>query len=349
MEERFLAGLVLGLLAGLVNGVFFLPMRYTREWEWENTWIIFTILSTGVLPWLAALLAVPNLIGVLWESPFSYLLPGLIAGFVWGVAQVLYGLGLGMVGISIGAAVTACTATTAGTLGPMIVYARGKVSTDAVFYFLLAVALILAGIFLYGKSGVRKERETAGKTAGKEAGGQVVRGSFRTGLVICLSSGPLGTAFIYGSKSSSGLVENALQAGASSQTFAEFAALLVTFNAGMIPGIVYSIYKLNRNRTWGAFRNRRVLFWNFSLAVAMAVLWYGGLLLYNSSAVKLGRAMGPSVSFALFAGGTVFFGNLFGWLVGEWKGASANTIRGFLIGMSLIVVAILVIAFKVNV
>lgn len=345
MQEQFVWGIVLGLLAGLVNGVFLLPMRYTRVWAWENTWIVFTIVSTGILPWVAALMAVPNLTRVLWESSFTYLIPGLMAGSIWGIAQVMYGRGLGMVGIAIGSAVVACTSTLAGTLGPMLVYARGQVSTDAAVYFLGAVALILTGIYLYGKSGGQKERETEGKEKVK----QVVSGSFRTGLTICLITGALGTAFIYGSKSSAGLVENALAAGASSRLFAEFAALVVTFNAGMIPGVVYSIYKLSKNRTWGNFRTTSALAWNVFLAVAMAALWYGGILMYNSSGVKLGRALGPSISFALFAGGTVFFASLFGWIAGEWRGASAKTIRGFIIGMSFIVAAILVIAFKVNV
>jgi hypothetical protein len=44
----------------------------------------------------------------------------------------------------------------------------------------------------------------------------------------------------------------------------------------------------------------------------------------------------------------VLFANLFGWLAGEWKGASRPTIRGFVIGMALVVAAILVIAFGVN-
>src|SRR3990172_5841700 len=55
MQEQFLLGILLGLLAGLVNGVFLLPMRYTRGWAWENTWLLFTIISTGILPWVAAL------------------------------------------------------------------------------------------------------------------------------------------------------------------------------------------------------------------------------------------------------------------------------------------------------
>ena len=62
MQASFLTGVLLGLLAGLVNGIFLLPMRYLRKWEWENTWLIFTILSTGVLPWVAALAAVPILL-----------------------------------------------------------------------------------------------------------------------------------------------------------------------------------------------------------------------------------------------------------------------------------------------
>jgi hypothetical protein len=45
----------------------------------------------------------------------------------------------------------------------------------------------------------------------------------------------------------------------------------------------------------------------------------------------------------------VFFASLFGWIAGEWKGASSGTIRGFVLGMALIVSAILIIAFRVSV
>jgi L-rhamnose-H+ transport protein len=345
MQSDFVIGIILGLLAGLVNGIFLLPMRYTRQWAWENTWLVFTILSTGMFPWVAALLAVPNLVAVFHQCPASYLLPGMIAGGIWGVAQVLYGLGLGMVGIAIGSAVVACTSTTAGTVGPMIAYAHGRLFSSASLVLLVAIGLVIVGIYQYGKAGVQKERETAGKDVPK----QVVSGSFRTGLIICLSTGALGTAFIYGSKSSSGLVDAARGVGgAPSQMFAEFTALLATFNAGMIAGVIYSVYKLNKNRTWRAFLTSGSFAWNLALSILMAALWYGGILMYNSSAVKLGVRLGPSIAFALFASGTVLFASLFGWLAGEWKGASRQTVRGFIMGMLLIVVAILVIALGVQ-
>jgi len=342
MEANFMVGVVLGLLAGLVNGVFLLPMRYTRKWQWENTWLIFTVLSTGVLPWIAALIAVPNLLSVFRESPASVFIPGLVGGAIWGVAQVLYGLGLGMVGVAVGSAVVARTSTIAGTVGPMIIYAPERLLSSTSLLLLLTIALILSGIYLYGKAGVLKDKETAGKEAAK----QVVSGSFRKGLAICLTTGVLGTAFIYGGEVKA-LMEAAVAAGARS-IYAKYPGFVVTFNAGMLPGVIYSIYKLNKNKTWSNFWQSGAFFWNFGSAGVMAILWYGGILMFGMSGEKIGTGLGPSIAFALFASGTVSFANLFGWLAGEWRGASRQTIRGFVVGMALVIAAILLIAFGVN-
>jgi hypothetical protein len=62
---------------------------------------------------------------------------------------------------------------------------------------------------------------------------------------------------------------------------------------------------------------------------------------------ELGK-MGASIAFALFSSGTILFANLFGWLAGEWKGASRQTIRGFIKGMLFIVAAICIIAFGMS-
>lgn len=338
---NFAAGFLMGVLAGLLNGIFLLPMRYAKNWVWENVWLFFTILSTIVFPWVAACSTVPHLLNVLRSVSLTDFIPGVIAGLVWGVAQVLYGLGCGVVGIAIGSAVIGCTAIISGTLGPIIAYAPGKLLSTASLVLLVATGLIVLGIVLYGKAGAAKERETIGTDVK-----QVVGGSFRSGLIVCLVSGVLGTAFIYGGKSSTGLVEAAKAAG-TTPLFAFYVAYLVTFNTGAIPGVLYSAYKLKRNRTGSNFYQSGALFWNLGLATAMGLLWYSALLLYGMASEEMGK-LGPSVAFALFSSGTVLFANLFGWLAGEWKGASARTIQGFIKGMALIVVAIVLIAFGVH-
>lgn len=336
MPSNFALGILMGLLAGLVNGIFLLPMRYARKWEWENTWLFFAVLSTVLLPWVAALAAVPHLAGIFRALPGSALLPGLIAGLVWGVAQVLYGLGCGIMGIAIGSAVISSMSITAGTAGPLLAYAPARFLSLSTLPLWIAVALIVTGFALYGKASARKERETAG--LGER---QIVKGSVRKGLLICLASGLLGTAFIYGGRSSTAILAAAQAAGAPSLV-AFYAAFVVTFNAGCIPGLLYSLYLLRRNKSGQRFRES--FLWNLGMAASMAVLWYGGILLYGMSSEEMGK-LGPSLAFALFGSGTVLFANLFGWLAGEWRGASRPTIQGFLKGMALIILAVLIIAF----
>ncbi len=40
-------GLALISIAGFLQGSFYLPMTYTRKWEWEHTWSIFSL--TGMI------------------------------------------------------------------------------------------------------------------------------------------------------------------------------------------------------------------------------------------------------------------------------------------------------------
>ena len=337
----FAVGILMGLLAGLLNGIFLLPMHYVKKWAWENVWLFFSMVSTILCPWIAAWVAVPHLGEVFRSAPLAAFVPGLLAGLVWGVAQVMYGLSCGMVGIAIGSAVISCTAIISGTLGPLIVYAPSKLFSSSSLVLLMATILIVIGIYRYGKAGANKERETAGANEK-----QMVKGSFRLGLTICLVCGVLGTAFVYGGKSSIALVDAAKAQGAS-PTLAFYVAFVVTFNAGAIPGILYSLYKIQKNKTGSNFLTSGALLWNLGMATAMGLLWYGGLLLYGMASEELGK-LGASIAFALFSSGTILFANLFGWLAGEWKGASRKTIQGFIQGMVCIVGAILIIAFGIN-
>lgn len=337
----FAIGILMGLVAGLLNGIFLLPMRYTQKWAWENSWMIFSVLSCVLFPWMAASVAIPHLGSVLRSVPLSAFVPGVLAGLVWGVGQVMYGLGCGMVGIAVGSATISSTAIIAGILGPLIIYTPGQLLTSSSLVLLAATGLIVAGIYTYGKAGASRERETAGTSAP-----QVVAGSFRVGLTVCLICGVLGTAFVYGGKSSTALVDAAKAAGAP-PFLAFYVAYAVTFNAGGLVGVVYCGYKLLKNKTAAKFLSADVFLWNLGMAAAMGLLWYCALLSYGMGSEKLGKS-GASVAFALFSSGTVLFANLFGWLAGEWKGASRKTIQGFIKGMMFIVGAILLIAFGLN-
>jgi len=342
MSSEFLGGVLVAVAAGFANGAFALPLRYARNWEWENTWLVFSCFGLILLPWTAAFALVPHLSTLLRDAPFAYFLPGVIAGIFWGLSFVLYGMGLDKVGIAIGNAVVASMSTIAGTIGPLIVYAPDKLLTSTSLVLIVAIALIVSGICTYAKAGKQKERETAGQ----QASAQRLPGSFRTGLIICLITGPLGTVFIYGIGSSTSLLR-ATEVAGTARVFVGCVAMALTFSVGFLANLCYCLYKMQRNRTFARFATLANWPRNSLLAFFMAAMWFAGLLAYGAAAVKMGR-LGPSVGFGLFVSGTVLFANFLGWRAGEWKGASSSTVRGFLKGMTQIVIAIFIIALGVH-
>ena len=54
-------GLVLLLVAGIMNASFTLPMKFTRSWSWENTWLAWSIFALILLPPVVTALTVPHL------------------------------------------------------------------------------------------------------------------------------------------------------------------------------------------------------------------------------------------------------------------------------------------------
>ena len=165
MQAVFLGGVAIAIVAGFFNGGFVLPLRYARNWGWENTWLVFCCFALILLPWTAAYLFVPHFRSILHDAPLAYFWPGIIAGTFWGISMVLYGLGLDMVGIAVGNAVVASMSAMAGTLGPLIVYAPDKLLSSTGLVLIAAIALIVSGITVTEKPGARKERETAGQQA----------------------------------------------------------------------------------------------------------------------------------------------------------------------------------------
>lgn len=67
-------GFAIVLLAGLLQGLFALPMKFARGWNYENIWLIFATTGLVIFPWMLTAATVPHLPSVYRAPPTPVLL-----------------------------------------------------------------------------------------------------------------------------------------------------------------------------------------------------------------------------------------------------------------------------------
>ena len=55
-------GLVMIMLSGVLTASFPFPMKFSRAWRWENTWLVYATFALVIIPLSLALWAMPNLL-----------------------------------------------------------------------------------------------------------------------------------------------------------------------------------------------------------------------------------------------------------------------------------------------
>ena len=50
MTSYLVLGITFAIIAGIMNGIFTLPMRYMGRWSWENVWALFILVCCVIMP-----------------------------------------------------------------------------------------------------------------------------------------------------------------------------------------------------------------------------------------------------------------------------------------------------------
>jgi L-rhamnose-H+ transport protein len=102
------------------------------------------------------------------------------------------------------------------------------------------------------------------------------------------------------------------------------------------------VYRLNKNRTWGAFRDGSAVA-NWPLGISMGLLWFGGTVIYGVGATSLGT-LGGVVGWPIFMTIDIIAALFWGAVTGEWKGASRQASIYNWTGVVILLIAIAVIS-----
>ena len=322
-------GIATLVIAGVTNASFTIPMKYAHKWTWENTWLAWTGFALVVLPCSVALVTIPNLSMVYRSATLDTILEVCGFGAGWGIAQVFFGLAVDMIGITLAFSIVLGTSAAVGSLIPMVSLHRDHLNSPAGYAVLGANALVLLGVMLCAVAGRRRE------------GPQSTSLQKRTsqGLLLSILCGLLASLMNFGVAFGTPLAQVARSFGANGLN-AINAIWLPLMVSGAVPNVLYCAWLMKRNGSGHRYREGRS---HWMLAAIMAVLWFGSTLLYGLAASQLG-SWGPILGWPLFMSLIVITATILGMLTGEWKDSGPLPIRIQWIGVTVLVLAIFILA-----
>lgn len=303
------AGVGLALVAGFMAGNCMLPLKYLRSWRWENMWAAFSLISLVILPWGLALILVSHLQLVYESLPISVFLAPVGFGFAWGIAQILFGISVARLGLSLSYAIIVGMGAALGTLVPMLVAGPRVLHREAVVLVLAGILLMAIGIVLTTWGGRLRERETSETNSRHRSG-------YRSAIVIAVLCGLLAPMLNYSFAFGQDIARRSVLLGNSPVT-AAYAVWPIALMGGFLPNAAYSLYLLSQNRSWPVFKTA---FPDLALSSLMAALWMGAFAVYGMSAAWLG-VLGTSIGWGLFQIFMIMTASLSGLLTGEWRRA----------------------------
>jgi L-rhamnose-H+ transport protein len=237
-------------LGGLASASFYIPYRGVKQWAWETYWLVGGCFSWIIAPLTLAWLLVPDLWGLLRQSPPSQLFWAYFFGAMWGLGGLTFGLTMRYLGIALGMAIALGYCAAFGTLMPPIFNGQiGQIAQESSGQvILLGVAVCLAGIAISGTAGMSKERELTEeqkKAAIKEF-------HFLKGILVATFSGVMSACFAYGlaaGKPIADLAKASLLAHGRADLWQNLPVLVVVLWGGFTTNFIWCVILNLKNRT----------------------------------------------------------------------------------------------------
>jgi L-rhamnose-H+ transport protein len=320
----------------MLNGSFALPMKRMPSWKWENTWLVYSLMGMIIGPWVFAMATVPQLGQVYQRASWHALIVVALFGLGAGTGSMLFGLGIARLGLALGFAIILGITAALGSLLPMAILHPHELLRRPGYILMAGTLLVTLGIGFYAVAGRRREQEAALSTQ------HGPRSKFGVGLCICIASGILSAmlnfSFLFGKE----LQDLTLSFGARLAASANpIWALALT--SGFVANGGYTVYLLQKNRTWGVFSaSGATIRYGFG-GILMGTLWFGSVAFYGMGAAALG-SLGGIIGWPVLMATIIITANLWGALTGEWAKASRKSFAYAWVGMGILLVAICVIS-----
>ncbi len=334
MDSQEVMGFVCIILGAICGGSFGLPSKFAgKDTPWETLWGPFFFFVTILIPTTIFPLIADGLFQSIGQVGMAAILGPVLFGMLWGLGSMTLGLSFAFIGLSLAYAINYGAQITFGTMMPMLLHSRQEILTSHGYVIMLGVLICLVGVVIVGRAGILKEKSGENKEGAK--GVKMVNGlllAFISGILCACYS----VAFSYG-----GTVMEVSQTEFGNPGWkSAFVVTALILWGGSITSCLFCVYKFAQNKTWGTLAAPgiiRVLL----VAAVMACLHNGAILFWGVGASKLGP-LGIAVGYGIFMSFAIIVGNINGFLTGEWRGASRQSVAWIVVGILVLIAGVCV-------
>jgi L-rhamnose-H+ transport protein len=328
-------GLGVILVAGAIGGSVMAPIKYMTRWPFLNSWAVYSVWAYAILPWAVGLATIPGLFSIYPQVGSKALLICALGGLAWGLAVVLGALSLHWIGLALSGAILMGGSIGVGSLGPLLLEHPEVILTRQGAWILAVNAVLIVGVAICALAGHRRDKlKPAGEVERLMSPDprRFVKGLTATGVAAILSTG-FNIALTYSDEFQRLAIANGARPFNASNALWAY-----TVSFGFLPNIVMTLYRLTKEKLWGAFANARgPVYWIVPLL--MGLMWFGGTALYGAGAGMLGP-LGPVVGWPVYMAALILGGNFWGWRTGEWSLCPRSVFRLEMIGVAVIIAGI---------
>lgn len=336
-----LIGLIIIAIGSFGQSSSYVPIKKVKDWAWECFWLVQGIFAWLVFPFLGALLGVPEggSLLALWGAGGAS--SSIIYGVLWGVGGLTFGLSMRYLGVALGQSISLGTCAAFGTLFPAILAGKDLFHGTGLM-LLIGVSITLAGIAIIGYAGSLRSKnmtEEEKKAAVKDF-------ALGKGLLVALLAGVMSACFALGLEAGTPIKEAAI-AGGVKPLFAGLPVIFLVTFGGFLTNAIYCIQQNIKNKTGKDYFSVKsnALVNNILFCALAGVLWYSqffglemGKSFLTDSPVLL------AFSWSILMSLNVTFSNVWGIVLKEWKGVKSSTLVVLVIGLSVLISSIIVVA-----
>lgn len=325
-----LLGLLIIAIGAFCQSSCYVPINKIRSWSWESYCIVQGVFAWLVLPFLGALLAVPegDSLFKLFADHSEAAWMTVLYGVLWGIGGLTFGLSMRYLGVALGQSIALGTCAGLGTiLAPVFTGQAASITTSVI----IGVVVTLVGIAIIGVAGSMKA-----KSLSEEEKKKAVKDfNFPKGIAVALLCGLMSACFNIGLYQGADIHFE----GVEPMFYTLPATFLVTLG-GFLTNAVYCFYQNSRNHTWSDYSNGSVWLNNLIFCIIAGALWYSQFF-----GLALGKGFledSPTLytfAFCILMALNVVFSNVWGIILKEWKGCSKATIAVLVTGIIVLIVS----------